>query len=69
MRNKLSEDTTILKVGLLKIEGRFDAFEEKVKGIEVRVNNQEFLNRAVVIGIILALLSGAAKMFGIIGNS
>jgi hypothetical protein len=40
----------------------------KLKGIGKRIEFQEFVNRGVLIGLIVAILGGLAKMFGIIGN-
>lgn len=41
---------------------------EKIGGLDKRIENQEFVNRGVVVGLILAFLAGLAKLFGIIGN-
>ncbi|MDJ0659734.1 MAG: hypothetical protein QNJ42_09615 [Crocosphaera sp.] len=58
----LQKDVTDLKVGQAKLE-------EKVEGLTKRLDYQEFINRGVVIGLIVALLGGLAKMLGLIGNS
>ncbi|MGK7956277.1 MAG: hypothetical protein AB4063_13665 [Crocosphaera sp.] len=58
----LQKDVTDLKVGQAKLE-------EKVEGLTKRLDYQEFINRGVVIGLIVALLGGLAKMLGFIGNS
>jgi hypothetical protein len=39
-----------------------------VKGIDERVKNQEFVNRGVLVGLIVVILGGVAKVFGIVGN-
>ncbi|EAZ89988.1 DUF4164 family protein [Crocosphaera chwakensis] len=57
----LQKDVTDLKVGQAKLE-------EKVEGLTKRLDYQEFINRGVIIGLIVALLGGLAKMFGFIGN-
>ncbi|ACB52872.1 hypothetical protein cce_3524 [Crocosphaera subtropica ATCC 51142] len=57
----LQKDVTELKVGQARLE-------EKVDGLGKRLDYQEFINRGVVIGLIVALLGGLAKMFGWIGN-
>ena len=36
--------------------------EEKINGVEKRLENQEFLNRTVVAGLVLALLANVVKM-------
>ena len=56
--DKIGADVTDLqvKVGVLS---------EKVEGITKRLDTQEFINRGVIIGLILAVLGGFAKVFGI----
>ena len=56
--DKIGEDITDLqvKVGVLS---------EKVEGITKRLDTQEFINRGVIIGLILAVLGGFAKVFGL----
>ncbi len=64
IENKLDtmqKDLTDLKVGQARLE-------EKVDGLGKRLDYQEFINRGVLIGLIVALLGGLAKMFGWIGN-
>jgi len=38
----------------------------KVSEIEKRLDNQEFINRGVTVAVILALVGGAAKFFGLL---
>jgi outer membrane murein-binding lipoprotein Lpp len=77
--DKLSEDVTELKVGLTEVKGDIKAIDEKlsgqiktldtkVDGLDKRVGNQEFTNRGILVGLILVILGGAAKIFGIAGN-
>jgi peptidoglycan hydrolase CwlO-like protein len=40
----------------------------KIDGLDKRMENQEFLSRGVLIGLIVAILGGFAKLFGLIGN-
>jgi hypothetical protein len=40
--------------------------DEKIDGIAKRVDTQEFINRGVVIGLVLAILGGFAKIFGFV---
>jgi predicted nuclease with TOPRIM domain len=58
---KLEERIGKLEVGQAKIE-------EKIDGLSKRIENQEFITRGVVVGLVLAFLAGFAKLFGIIGN-
>ena len=57
----LQKDVTDLKVGQARLE-------EKVEGLSTRIDNQEFVSRGVLIGLIIAIAGGAAKLFGFIGN-
>lgn len=66
--DQISKDVTELKVGQAEIKGEIKALEEKVNGIDERVKNQEFVNRGVLVGLIVVILGGAAKLFGIVGN-
>lgn len=66
--DRLSEDVTDLKVGQAKIEGKIEALDTKVEQLDKRIGNQEFTNRGVLIGLIVVILGGAAKLFGLMGN-
>jgi DNA anti-recombination protein RmuC len=57
----LQNDGVDLKVGQAKIE-------EKVEGLAKRIDNQEFVSRGILVGLIIAILGGTAKLFGFIGN-
>ncbi|MEB3192985.1 MAG: hypothetical protein VKL42_21795 [Snowella sp.] len=47
-----------------KLSGQIKTLDEKVTGIGKRLENQEFLNRGVLVALIVALIAGAAKLFG-----
>ena len=66
--DRLSEDVTDLKVGQAKIEGKIQALDTKVEQLDKRIGNQEFTNRGVLIGLVVVILGGAAKLFGLMGN-
>ncbi|GBF82636.1 hemolytic enterotoxin [Aphanothece sacrum] len=59
--NKLSEDVNSVKVSVVRLE-------EKVEGLSKRAESQEFVSRGVLIGLIVAILGGAAKLLGFVGN-
>lgn len=78
-QKKILEEVNSLKLGQARIEGEIKAIDERLSGqikaldtkieqIDKRVANQEFTNRGVLIGLILALLGGAVKLFGWIPN-
>ncbi len=77
--DKLNEDVTELKIGQAKIEGDITTIDERLSGqiksldtkveqLDKRVGNQEFTNRGFLIGLIVVILGGAAKFFGLVGN-
>ncbi len=77
--DKLTEDVTDIKVSLAEVKGDIKANDEKLSGqikaldtkveqLDKRVGNQEFTNRGVLIGLIVVILGGAAKFFGMVGN-
>ena len=66
--DKLSADVTELKVGQAEIKGDIKALDTKVEQLDKRVGNQEFTSRGVLVGLIVVILGGAAKFFGIMGN-
>lgn len=53
---------------VLNIDGLDEKFSTKIDGLDKRLGNQEFLNRTVVVGLLLAILGGLAKLFGFAGN-
>lgn len=59
--DNLQEGMNDLKVGQAKVE-------EKVEGLKERIASQEFVNRGILIGLIVTILGGFDKLFGIVGN-
>jgi SMC interacting uncharacterized protein involved in chromosome segregation len=51
-----------------KLTGKINALDEKVDGLAKRIDNQEFVSRGVLVGLIVAILGSAAKMLGFIGG-
>jgi len=51
-----------------KLSGEISTLDEKVTGIDKRLDNQEFINRGILVGIILALFAGIVKLFGFFPN-
>ncbi|WP_322785868.1 hypothetical protein [Stanieria cyanosphaera] len=51
-----------------RLSGQIKALDTKVEQLDKRVGNQEFTNRGILIGLIVVILGGAAKFFGIVGN-
>jgi uncharacterized protein Yka (UPF0111/DUF47 family) len=65
--DNLQKDVTDIKMGQAKLEaelkGEIKTLETKVDGISKRLDTQEFINRSVVVGFILAILAGLGKLF------
>jgi uncharacterized protein YaaN involved in tellurite resistance len=46
-----------------RLQGDIKNLETEVKGIGKRLDTQEFINRSVVVGFVLALAAGTIKLF------
>jgi predicted nuclease with TOPRIM domain len=62
---KLSGEIKILDE---KLSGEIRTLDEKVDRLAKRIDNSEFTARGIVIGLIVVILGGAAKLFGFIPN-
>jgi hypothetical protein len=51
-----------------KLTGKINVLDEKITGLGKRLEFQEFINRSILGGLIIIVLGGAAKYFGIIPN-
>lgn len=51
-----------------KLSGQIKTLDEKVTGLGKRIENQEFTNRGILVAVIIALIGGAAKFFGVFPN-
>jgi len=58
-----------MQISLETIKGDIKALDTKVDQLDKRVANQEFLNRGVFIGLLLALLGGIVNFLGWIPKS
>ena len=69
LKIKMAEDFGGLRTDLTRVEnslkGEIEVLAEKVDGITKRIDTQEFINLGVIIGLILAVLGGFAKVFGL----
>jgi len=70
--DKIDETVTELKVNQVRMEerlsGQINLLDEKVSGLDKRIENQEFTSRGILIGLIVVVLGGAAKVFGFLPN-
>lgn len=68
----LQQDVVDIKISIAKLDGQVNGeirtLGEKVDGLAKRIDNQEFVSRGVLIGLIVAIAGSAAKLFGLVGN-
>ncbi len=71
--DKVDDRLTKLEIGQaeLKAELKEDikVLDEKIEGLTVGVAYQEFTNRGILIALVVAVLGGAAKLFGFFPQS
>ncbi|MGL6337745.1 MAG: hypothetical protein ACRC80_01235 [Waterburya sp.] len=78
-QRKLLEEVNTLKLGQSEIKGKINTVDEKLSGeikaldtkveqLDKRINNSELTNRGILIGLVVIILGGTAKLFGLMGN-
>ena len=64
---RIENDLTDLKINQArmdeKLSGQISLVDEKVSGLGKRLEFQEFINRSILVGLIIIVLGGAAKYF------
>ena len=68
-QKEIMKEISDVKVSLEGVKGDIKVLNTSIKELDKRVSNQDFTNRAILIGLILALLGGAVKLFGWMPNS
>ena len=68
-QKEILKEISDLKVGLEAVKGDIKALETKVDQLDKRIGNSELTNRGVLIGLVVVILGGAAKLFGWMPNS
>ncbi|MDJ0687766.1 MAG: hemolytic enterotoxin [Xenococcaceae cyanobacterium MO_188.B32] len=68
LENKFDNRFEKLETKLNEVQVSVARLEEKTEGLSKRIESQEFVSRGVLIGLIVAILGGAAKLFGFVGN-
>lgn len=63
-QKEVLKEISDMKVSLEGLKGDIKVLNTSIRELDKRVSNQEFTNRGVLIGLILALLGGAVKLFG-----
>jgi chromosome segregation ATPase len=70
--DSLQRDVNKLEIGQSELRGDIKALDERltaeIKGLTARVADQEFTNRGILIALVVAILGGAAKIFGFLPN-
>ena len=70
--DKVEDRLTKLEIGQAELKaelkGDIKILDEKIEGLTVRVAYQEFTNRGILIALVVAVLGGAAKLFGFFPN-
>ena len=66
--DKVEDWLTKLEIGQADLKGDIKVLDEKIEGLTVRVGYQEFTNRGILIALVVAVLGGAAKLFGFFPN-
>ena len=66
--DSFQKDIVDLKVGQTEIKGEIKTFNEKINGLDERMKNQDFISRGIIVGLILAILGGLAKLFGFVST-
>jgi exonuclease VII large subunit len=72
--DKIEERLTSLEIGQARLEerltGEIKTTNAKLDGLSKRLDTQEFINRSVMVGLVLAIAAGVVKLFfpGFPGN-
>ena len=66
--DKVEDRLTKLEIGQADLKGDIKVLDEKIEGLTTRVGYQEFTNRGILIALVVAVLGGAAKLFGFFPN-
>jgi predicted nucleic acid-binding Zn-ribbon protein len=63
-QKEILKELSDVKINLETVKGNIKALDTKVEQLDKRLANQEFLNRGIFIGLLLALLGGIINAFG-----
>ncbi|MBD2291205.1 DUF4164 domain-containing protein [Microcystis wesenbergii FACHB-1317] len=70
--DKVEDRLTKVEIGQAELKaelkGNIKVLDEKIEGLTARVGYQEFTNRGILIALVVAVLGGAAKLFGFFPN-
>jgi predicted nuclease with TOPRIM domain len=70
--DKVEDRLTKVEIGQAELKaelkGDIKVLDEKIEELTTRVGYQEFTNRGILIALVVAVLGGAAKLFGFFPN-
>jgi uncharacterized protein YaaN involved in tellurite resistance len=70
--DRIEDRLTKIEIGQAELKGDLKGdikvLDEKIDGLTTRVAYQEFTNRGILIALVIAVLGGAAKLFGFFPN-
>ena len=66
--DKIEDRLTKVEIGQAELKGDIKTLDEKINGLTARVAYQELTNRGILIALVVAILGGAAKLFGFLPN-
>jgi uncharacterized protein (DUF3084 family) len=64
----IEELKTETKVASQELKGEIKSLDEKLNGLGKHLENQEFVNRGILVALVVAIVGGVAKLFGWVGN-
>jgi hypothetical protein len=67
MRQDITAEITAVKIHVIQsdadLKREMEGLKAEVRGIGKRLDTQEFINRSVVVGFVLAIVAGIVKLF------
>lgn len=64
-QKEILKEISDVKISLEAMKGDIKALDTKVEQLDKRIGNVEFANRGILIGLVVAVLGGAVKLFGL----
>jgi uncharacterized protein (DUF3084 family) len=68
IQKDLNDSRLETKVAIQELKVEIKSLDEKVNGLGKRLENQEFVNRGILVALVVAIVGSAAKLLGWVGN-
>ncbi len=68
LQKEITEFRLETKISFETVKGELKVLDEKGNGLSKRLENQEFVNRGILVALVIAILGSAAKLLGWVGN-